>query len=87
MPPISIDMRILVIIKFQDGWSQRKIAMDLDISRHGVQRILTKFQQHKTPKDLQKSGRPLRNDDKCERLLIRDAICYPKKTACELQIY
>jgi len=37
MVPISIDIRRLEIIKFQDGWSQRKIAMNLNISRHGVQ--------------------------------------------------
>jgi len=47
MAPISIDIKRLVIIKFQDGWFQRKFAMDLNISRHGVKRILTKFQQHK----------------------------------------
>ena len=86
MVPISIDIRRLVIIKFQDGWSQRKITMDLNISRHGVQRILTKFQQHKTQEDLQKSCKPQRNDDRCERLLIRDARCHPKKTTRELQI-
>ena len=62
-----------MIIKFQDGWSKRKIAMELNISRHGVQKILTKFHQNKTPEDLKKSGRPRRNDDRCERLLIRDA--------------
>ena len=86
MAPISINIRRLVIIKFQDVWSQRKIAMDLNISKHGVQRILTKFQQYKTLEDLQKSGRPRRNDDRCEGLLIRDLRCHPKKTARELQI-
>ena len=50
--------------------------MDLNISR---QRILTKFQQHKTLEDLQKSGRLQRNDDRCERLLIRDTRCLRKK--------
>ena len=86
MAPISIDIRRLAIIKLQDGWSQRKIAMDLNISRHCVQRILTKFQQHKTLEDLQKSGRPRRNNDRCERLLIRYDRYHPKKTARELQI-
>jgi len=33
---------------------KNNIAMDLNISRHDVQRILTKFQQHKTLEDLQK---------------------------------
>jgi len=60
--------------------------MDLNTSRHGVQRLLTKFQQHKTLEDLQKSGRPQRNDDRYERLLIRDTRCHPKKMAGELQI-
>ena len=79
MAQISIDIRRLVIIKFQDNWSQRNITMN--ISRHGVQRILTKFQQHKTLENLQKSGRPRRNDDRCEKLLIRDATCHAKKRA------
>ena len=70
MTQISIDIRRLVIIKFQDGWSLRKIAMDLNIFRYGVQRILTKFQQHKTLKKLQKSVRSQRNDDRCERLYV-----------------
>ena len=64
MVSISIDTRRIVIIKFEDGWSQRKIAMDLNISRHSVQRILTKFQQHKTLEDLQISGRPRRNGER-----------------------
>ena len=53
--------------------------MDQNISRHGVQRILAKFQQHTTLEELQKSGRPRRNDDRCERLLIHDARCHQKK--------
>ena len=53
MAPISIDIKRFMIIKLKDGWFQRKIAMDLDISRHGVQKILTKFQRHKTLEDLQ----------------------------------
>ena len=58
----------------------------MNISRYGVQRILTKFQQHETLEDLQKSGRSRRNDDRCERLLIRDDRCHPKKMVHELQI-
>ena len=75
----SMDISKLMIIKFQDSWSQRKMFMDLNIFKHGVQRILTKFQEHKALKDLQKSGRPQRNDDSCERLLIRDDRCYTQK--------
>jgi len=74
------------MIKFQDGWSQRKIAIDLNISRYCVQRILTKFQRHTTLEYFQKSARPRRNDDRCERLLIWDTKCHPKKTVRELQI-
>ena len=59
--------------------------MDLKIPSHGVQRILTKFKKHATLENLKKSGRPRRNDDRSERILIRDARCHPKKTARELQ--
>ena len=54
--------------------------------KNSPKKILTKFQQHKTLEDLQKSGRSRRNDDRCERLLIRDDRCHPKKTSRELQI-
>jgi len=52
MGPISIDIGRLVIMKFQDGWSRKKIAMDLRISRYGVHRILTKFEKHTTLENL-----------------------------------
>jgi len=58
-------------------------------NRHGpvhLQRILKNFQQHKILEDLQKSVRPGRNDDRCERLFILNARCHPMKTARELQI-
>ena len=72
-------------LKFQDGWSQKNIAMDLKTSRHGVEKILTKFEKHATPENIKKSGRPRRNDNRSKRILIRDARCHPKKTARELQ--
>ena len=55
--------------------------MNLKIFRYGVQRTLTKFEKHATLENLKKSGRPQRNDDRSERILIRDDRCHPKKTA------
>ena len=75
---MSIDIRRLVIIKFQDCWSEKKISMNLNIFKHGVQRNLTKFQEHKTLEDLQKSYIPQRSDNKCERPLIQYGRCHPK---------
>ena len=43
------------------------------------QRILTKFEKHATLENLKKSGRPRRNDDISERILIQDTRCHPKK--------
>ena len=59
--------------------------MDQKISRHGVQRILTNFEKDATLENLKNSGRPRRNDDRSEQILIRDARCHPKKTARKLQ--
>jgi len=79
MGEIGIHVRKLVIIKMQNGWSQRKIAADLNISRHGVQRIITKFNAHNKVTDFSRSGRPRLNTLRSERSLIRTAKRYPKK--------
>jgi len=63
----------------QDGWSQRKIAAGLNISRHGEQRIITKFNAHNKVTDLSRSGQPRLNTVRSERSLIRTVKRYPKK--------
>ena len=80
MGKIGIDVRKLVIIKLQDGWLQRKIAADLNISRHGVPLIITKFNVHNKVTDLFRRGRPRLNTVRSEGSLIRTAKRYPKKT-------
>ena len=86
MGKISLDVRKLVILKFQEGWSQRKISKDLNISRHGVQRIIVKFKVQHTLLDLHRSGRPRKISDRSERILVRHSKLYPKKTARELSM-
>ena len=39
MTKLSLDIRKLVVQKLKDGWSQRKVAIDLNISRHVIQRV------------------------------------------------
>ena len=70
----------------QNGWSQRKIPADLNISRHGVQRIITKFNAHNKVTDLSRSGRLRLNTVRSERSLMRTAKRYPQKTARDLHI-
>ena len=48
MTKTSLDIRKLVVQKLKDGWSQRKVVIDLYISRHAIQRIVLKFQQNET---------------------------------------
>lgn len=79
-----MDLRSLVIQKLKDGCSQRKIAIMLNISRHAVQRIQLKFEQHKTLEDMFKSGRKSKNTARSERILIRNSKENPKKTARQL---
>ena len=79
MGEIGIHVQKLVIIKMQDDWWQRKIAADLNISRHGVQRIITKFNAHNKVTDFSRSGRPRLNTLRSERSLIRTSKRYPKK--------
>ena len=79
MGKIGIHVQKLVIIKIQDDLSQRKIAADLNISRHGVQRVITKFNADNKVTDLSRSGRSRLNTVRSERSLIRTAKRYPKK--------
>ena len=51
----------------------KKDLIDLNMSRHGVKR------EHKTLECFQKYGRPRRNDDRCERLLIQDTNVFKRK--------
>jgi len=74
----------LVVQKLNDCWSQRKVVIGLNISRHAIQRIVLKFQQHETLENLPKSGRKPDNAPRSERLLIRASKGNPKKTAHEL---
>ena len=66
MTKLSIDIRKLVVQKLKDGWSQRKVAIDLNISRHAIERFVLKFQQHETLKNLPKSGRKPDNTHRSE---------------------
>ena len=65
MGRISMDVRKLVIKKINEGWSQRKIAKDLSISRRAVQNILIKLRDYNTIENLVKTGYPVLNSAKC----------------------
>ena len=84
MTKLSLDIRKLVVQKLKDNSSQRKVAIDLNISRHVIQRIVLKFQQYETLENLPKSGRKPDNISRSERLLIRSSKGNPKKTVREL---
>ena len=73
----------MVVQKLKDGWSQRKVAIDLKISRYAIQRIVLKFLQHETLENYPKSGRKPNNTPRSEGLLIRASKGNPKKTARE----
>ena len=61
MTILSLDIRKLVVKKLKDGSSQSKVTIDLNISRHAIQRIVLKFQQHEMLENLPKSGRKTDN--------------------------
>ena len=84
MGKISIDVRMLVVTKMNDGWSQTKVTDDLNISRRAIQNIMMKYRKHKSIENLPKSGCPPLNTERNVRLLIRDYKNNSKKTAPEL---
>ena len=68
-----MDLRKLVVRKFNEGWYQRKIANNINISRCVVHNIIKKSKEHYTIKNLLQIGRPRINSERSVRLLIRDA--------------
>ena len=81
---ILMDLRKLVVWKANEGWSQRLIATDLNISRCAVQNILKKSKEHNSIENRPKIGRPRIHSARSMRLMIRNAKANPKKTAPEL---
>ena len=81
---LSLGIRKSVVQKLKDDWSQRQVAIDMNISRYAIQRIVRRFQQHETLGNLSKSGRKPHNTPRSELLLIRASKGNPKKTAREL---
>lgn len=84
MAKISIDIKKLVIKRLKEGYSQRKVSNEFNISRNAVQYILRKLQQHGTLDNLSKSGRKPKNTQRAERSLIRMSKQNPLKTARDL---
>jgi len=56
-----MDVKMLIIRKMNESWSQKMIANFLNISRHAVQHIIEKFREHGTTENISKIGRPLLN--------------------------
>ena len=72
MAKISMGVRMLVVRKMNEGWSQKMITNFLNISRHAVQHIIKKFREHGTTENIPKIGRSPLNSDRSVHLLIRD---------------
>ena len=67
--------------KLKDGLTQRKIRIQLNISRHAVQRILFMFKQHKILENMFKSCSKPKTTHRPKQLLIRNSNESSKKTA------
>ena len=70
MPRINLNSRNNVIVKHQEGFSQRCITMQLQISKSSVLKITNKYKLYKSIEDLPKSGRKRMNTDREVRSLI-----------------
>ena len=53
-----MDVRMLVVRKMNESWSQKMIANFLNISRHAVQHVIKKFREHGITESIPKIGRP-----------------------------
>ena len=79
-----MELQKLVVQKFNEGWFQRKIANDLNISHCAVQNIIKKSKEYYTIENLSKISHCGINSVRNVILLIRDAKVNLKKTAPEL---
>ena len=55
---LSVEDRVLVIVYFKQGVSQRRIAAQLHCSHTAVQKVVQKFKNTGSVEDRSKLGRP-----------------------------
>lgn len=85
MPKINYEKRLSVIQKADEGISQRRISIELNISRKGVQNILKKHRTLNIIENLPKSGPKKKYSERDVRLLVRMSKANPFYTARDLR--
>jgi transposase len=66
--------RIKIISLRENGGTFQSIADELNIDINTAQKIYAKWLKHRTIRDLPKSGRPNKLDDRTRRLLVRNVL-------------
>jgi len=86
MVKIEERMRLLIILKIQDGDSQRKVFSDFNVCVSAVRKIWNKFQVTSSIIDKNRTGRPKKCSVKDQRQLHRQAQKQSCASAHELGI-
>ena len=85
MPKLTENIRNNIITLYQNNKSQRNIAVQLGISKTGVQHTIKRYQLHKSIEDLPRSGRPTIINEREARCLTRISKLHPKFTSRQLR--
>ena len=85
MSEISTELRAQIIVLVEEGYSQREIALRLNISKTGVQKTIARFKKHGTFKSLPRSGRKKCTSTRTDNLIHRLSKRNPHWTASKIR--
>ena len=83
---ISSYKRIQIVALRRQHYTLRELSKKTKVKKETVREVLHKWEQHHTIKDLHKTGRPAKVDDRTKRRLARMAQSDEVKTAPELAL-
>lgn len=82
----SLELRNLVIQKFLNNYSQKRISEDLCLSKYAVHRIIAAYKMDGRVAVKRRSGRPPKSSQKSQRMLCRLSVICPKMTSRDLKV-
>lgn len=81
---LTVEQKKVVINLTKQKFSQKNVAGVLNVSQSCISKFLKRWKCRKSVENLQRSGRPKKTDDRCDRRIIRHVKCHRKQTLQEI---
>ena len=85
MAEFSTELRAQIIVLHSENWSQRQIATKFNISKTGVQKTISRFENTDEFQSLKRSGRPRCTTTRTDHAIRRLAVNHPEWTASQIR--